>query len=174
MLDFGGDAGTVTPMARLPASLNIIEAKKAAVDEVIGEDAPKSPAREVGEIAETIQAKATAFPGISFQGEAPSRLSEAVRAEASASWRVTGNYTLLLLALTGIGLTTVEVITPESELSLTPVVSALVVVWVVCQVMRLVMIMGYGQVRLAIGSRSDTPSRPPSNVQPEADAAEPR
>lgn len=155
----------------MPQGLNIIEAKKAAVDEVIGEDAPKSPAREVGELAETIQAKAASFPGIAFQGEAPSRLSEAVRAEHTASWRVTGNYTLLLLALTGIGLTVVEVAAPESELSLTPVVSALVVVWVVCQIMRVVMIMGYGTVRLSIGSAS-SPGSPPTPAQSDPGSAQ--
>lgn len=155
----------------MPA-LNAKSAREAAKADVTGPGAAKSPAAEVGSLADQAKVLAEQIPGFSFEGEAPSRLSEAVRAESAASWRVTGNWVLLLLALSGAGLALVEYLDPETELQFGSLIAALVVVWVVCQVMRLTMIMGYGKVRLSVG-RTDSEEGGASKPGAEGTSGEP-
>lgn len=123
-------------------------AAKAAEQELANDPESKSPAEEVGELAK----EALAVPSISFEGSAPSRLAEEHRIAHAAAWRVTGNWLIVLLVVVITVLGGLEYRNPSSDLKLTAVVSGIVVLWVVSQFMRLVMIMGYGEVKIGVGT----------------------
>lgn len=108
--------------------------------------------------------RALETPSISFSGKAPARLSERQRIKQAASWSVAGNWLIVLLVLVIGALTALEYRNPDSDLSLTSVVSGVVVLWIVAQIMRLIMIMGYGEVSLGIG---ETPSGKTDEADPE-------
>ena len=136
-------------------SLNAREARRQAETKVSEE---RSPAEEIGEqlksaIAAASQTGAlTTFPGVVLEAEAPARLSERARARAAASWRVAGNWLVLLLGVMAVAILLIEWLKDDADVEISSVVWALLVAWVVCQLMRLVMIMGYGKIKLRLGA----------------------
>jgi hypothetical protein len=155
------------------ASLNAKAARSAAEAEV-GEE--KSPAEEVGEqVKAAIPAAAQAaaldgLPGVAFEAEAPARLSEKARARSAASWQVAGNWLLLLLGTMAAAVLLIEWLKDDANVNISSVVWAVLIAWVVCQLMRLVMIMGYGKIKFRIGTAPDDASggtpQPGGNPQP--------
>jgi hypothetical protein len=117
----------------------------------VSEDAA-SPAEEVARLAEEVKAVLPQYPSVGFEAESPARMPEAYRAQADASWRLIGNWALFLIFLGGAAVVIVALIKPDSDLALGTVFMVLLVVWIFCQLMRLIMIMGYGKVKIRFGS----------------------
>lgn len=145
-------------MRFLPTALNAPEARREA-EEAVSEE--NSPVKEVGAEFKDIvaAAKKGAFrqiPGISLEGSAPARLSERARSRAAASWQVTGNWVLLLIAGIAIAVLIIELLEVDQEVEVSGIAWGIVVIWIVCQLMRLVMIMGYGEVRFTFNSSAQT------------------
>lgn len=139
-------------MSLLPTALYAPAARKEA-EEAVSEE--QSPVKEVGAefkklIAEAKGGRVPQLPGLSFEAAVPARLSERARSRAAASWQVTGNWVLLLIAGIAMAVPIIELLEVGREVDVSGIAWGLVVIWIVCQLMRLVMIMGYGEVKFGL------------------------
>jgi len=145
---------------KLPPSLNPVKAREQALDAVTRADEPALAA------AGTALQVAREYPGLDVEVDAPSAFQAETRARAEASWRVTGNW-LLVAVFASLIILAVSFFTGDTSTfggDYAPYFSALiwllVVPWVLCQIMRLVMIAPWGRSKVRVGSQSGAKHAP--------------